>query len=196
MLHPLHQHLKQVTGNEDVSASCPQPGNSLITFRGLNEWDTCLSGCVKERAHALVTLSGSRCGISAVLNPNCLKEIIIKKASHLQMLDWSPPECQETDLERTGPLKCRCTHRRNRNVSSELSTPSSKIPKNNQPNTHWDESMSSVLVLSCSKQFMKTCKKTHTMWKTNYCRAHLSLYMINWLGSAQIRFRCEVHYCS
>lgn len=31
-----------------------------------------LFACVKERAHALVTLPGSGCGILTVLNPNCL----------------------------------------------------------------------------------------------------------------------------
>lgn len=34
---PHHQQLNQVTGNKDVSAACPQPGNSLIAFCGSSD---------------------------------------------------------------------------------------------------------------------------------------------------------------
>ncbi len=83
VLNAHHKHLNQVTGNEDVSASCPQPGNSLMTLRGLNESNTCLSGRVKERAHASVTLAVARCMISGVITPNSLKEII----THITLTD-------------------------------------------------------------------------------------------------------------
>lgn len=127
VLNPLHQLLKQVTGNEDVSASCPQPGNSLITFPGLNEWDTCLSGCVKERTHALVTLAGSRSGISAVLTPNCLKEII--RRTHYAYRCWTEALLNAWKSIWRGQVHWNvAAHTRAMcNMSSESSTPSSKI---------------------------------------------------------------------
>lgn len=148
--------------------------------------ETCLSVCVKRRAHALVMLPLSRCGISAVITLNCFKEIEMntfffkEKAKSITLTDvgqkpsWTAEnrsgEDRSTEISlHTGDIvmcyQCWVNHHQWCRF---------KKKKKILPNTHWVESKSSVLVLSCSKQLMKTCDK-HTMWETNGSLAHLSL---------------------
>lgn len=113
--------------------------------------------CLCE-AHALVMLPGSGCGILTVLNPNCLKETI-KKGIMLTGVgvkpSWKPGNRSGED--RSTEMSLNIQNRLCQKSREELQ--SSK--KKRQSSTHRDESVPSVLVLSCSKQFMKSCSK-HT----------------------------------
>lgn len=92
LLQPLQQRLKLL-----------EMRRNLIVVHNNKMCDVLLSN--RKRAHSLVMFS------KIYLKKNPKKTVNEDRKTHLQVLDWSPPECQRSGLERRGQLKCRCAKR-------------------------------------------------------------------------------------